>query len=196
MVSLILAIVGFTAYLLYDINSFTKQYKLLRFGFLAGTLLLAAATLLAAADAWRADAFGGLWDAVFLAIGLLAFAALIYCLFFALPFQETYADQINGRPAYTFGAYAICRHPGVLCFWIMYICIGLAALPSAMIINCVLFSMMNTAYALFQDRVTFPKTFCDYEEYRKKVPFLFPTKASIIRAEQTWGYPQAKENGQ
>ena len=44
------------------------------------------------------------------------------------------------------------------------------------------FSVLNVLYALFQDRVTFPKTFSDYGEYRKRVPFLIPNKESVLRA--------------
>ena len=46
-----------------------------------------------------------------------AFAALIYTLFFALPFDETYAKQNNGRYVCDRGVYALCRHPGILCFF-------------------------------------------------------------------------------
>ena len=49
-----------------------------------------------------------------------------------------------------------------------------------------LFSLLNLAYAWFQDRITFPRTFCDYETYRERVPFLIPTGNSIRLARQTW----------
>jgi hypothetical protein len=54
----------------------------------------------------------------------------------------------------------------------VYLLWGAAALPAGMLINSLLFSLLNLGYAWFQDRVTFPRTFCDYEEYRKKIPFL------------------------
>ena len=54
-------------------------------------------------------------------------------------------------------------------------------------------SLLNLGYALFQDRVTFPKTFCDYLAYREKVPFLLPTADSFRRAVKTWGHPYEKE---
>ena len=66
-----------------------------------------------------------------------------------------------------------------------YLLLGLAALPTDMIGRCLLFSGLNLAYAWFQDRITFPKTFCDYSDYQKQVPFLIPTKASISMARET-----------
>ena len=120
-------------------------------------------------------------------------AALVYSLFFALPFQETYRQQEQGRHVYDGGVYALCRHPGILCFFGLYLCLGLAALPGGLLAHGLAFSLLDLAYAGFQDRVTFPKTFCDYEAYRKKAPFLIPTGDSIRRARQTWGRPASEE---
>jgi protein-S-isoprenylcysteine O-methyltransferase Ste14 len=89
--------------------------------------------------------------------------------------------------------YALCRHPGVICLFAMYLFLGLAALPTPLLGCGMVFSLLNVLYALFQDRVTFPKTFCDYEAYRKTVPFLLPTRASIRRAVQTGRRPHRKE---
>ena len=63
--------------------------------------------------------------------------------------------------------------------------LGLAALPSGLLLRGQLFSFLNFAYVCFQDRVTFPKTFCDYEDYQQKVPFLIPTRSSIRQAAET-----------
>ena len=81
----------------------------------------------------------------------------------------------------------------MLCFFAMYLFWGLAALPGHLLEMGMVFSVLNGAYAWFQDRVTFPKTFCDYDSYRKQAPFLLPNPASIRRAKATWGYPEAKE---
>lgn len=191
--AMLLGILGFVLYLLYDINSFTIDCRPLRLGFLLGSLLIGGATLWELAAAWRTGDLSGGTDGILLLLGLLAFGALIYCLFFALPFQETYTSPENGRPVYTCGAYALCRHPGVLCFFAMYLFWGLAALPAHLLEMGMVFSVLNGAYAWFQDRVTFPKTFCDYASYRKQAPFLLPNPASIRRARATWGHPEAKE---
>ena len=189
----VMGFVGFGLYLLYDIDSFTGLWKPLRLGFLAGTALIAASTLLQMVSAWRQGAFSGAGDLILLLLGLAAFGALIYCLFFALPFEATYTDPEQGRHAYTCGVYALCRHPGILCFFAMYLFLGLAALPTGFLRCGMVFSGLNLAYAWFQDRVTFPKTFCDYHIYREKAPFLLPTANSLRRAFRTWGHPYEKE---
>lgn len=193
MVSLTLGIGGFLLYLLYDVNSFTYQLRLLHGAFALGTLLVGAATALDLLEAWRLGAFSGPGDAALLLAAGACLAALVYSLFFALPFQETYRQQEQGRHVYDGGVYALCRHPGILCFFGLYLCLGLAALPGGLLAHGLVFSLLDLAYAGFQDRVTFPKTFCDYEAYRKKAPFLIPTGDSIRRARQTWGRPASEE---
>jgi len=189
----LMAFAGFALYLLYDINSFTPLWKPLRWGFTVGTLLIATATGMQLHAALSEEAFCGVWDILLLLAGVLALAALVYCLFFALPFAATYANPEQGRRTYTFGAYGLCRHPGILCFFAMFLFWGLAALPTDFLWFGMTLSLLNLGYALFQDRVTFPKTFCDYDDYREKVPFLLPTAASFLRAVKTWGYPYEKE---
>lgn len=196
MVSLCLGSAAFVLYLVYDINSFTGQRKILRSCFFAGTCLLAAATGMDLWQAWRSGGFSGIMDGCLLAGAALCFAALIYSLFFALPFKETYARQTDGRQVYRCGVYALCRHPGILCFFAVYLLMGLAALPNPMIRNCLIFSVLNLAYAWFQDQITFPRTFCDYDDYKKQVPFLIPTKNSISMACRTLSCAHDKEDAQ
>ena len=193
MVSLTLGIGGFLLYLLYDVNSFTYRLRLLHGAFALGTLLVGAATALDLLEAWRLGAFSGPGDAALLLAAGACLAALVYSLFFALPFQETYRQQEQGRHVYDGGVYALCRHPGILCFFGLYLCLGLAALPGGLLAHGLVFSLLDLAYAGFQDRVTFPKTFCDYEADRNKAPFLIPTGDSIRRARQTWGRPASEE---
>lgn len=193
MLALFLGIAGFALYFLYDLNGYLVECRLLRGAFFAGSALLGGATVLDLYSAWSQGAFSGLRDALLAGLGLLAFGALLYCLFFALPFQETYIAQAGGRHVYDGGVYALCRHPGVVCFFAMYLLLGLAALPSPLLCHGMIFSLLNVAYAWFQDRVTFPKCFSDYEAYRKRVPFMIPTKDSVRLAGQTWRRSTGKE---
>ena len=194
MLSLNLGIAGFLLYLLYDINSFTRQLKIPHTFFMVGTGLIGAATALELRSAWKLGAFSGALDILLLAAGIACFAALLYCLFFALPFQETYAEQKSSRQVYDGGVYALCRHPGILCFFGMFLFLGMAALPGRLLIHGMLFSLLNLAYAWFQDRITFPRTFCDYDDYKKQVPFLIPTKNSISMACRTLSCAHDKED--
>ena len=68
----------------------------------------------------------------------------------------------------------------------MYLFLGLAALPApGLLARGMLFSGLNLGYAFFQDRFTFPRTFSDYSAYQRRIPFLIPTKASILLAYST-----------
>lgn len=194
MISLCLGSAAFVLYLIYDINSYTRQWKILHSFFFGGTCLLAVATGMDLWGAWQYGAFSGLTDVFLLAGAAVFFATLIYSLFFALPFKQTYAEQTDGRRVYRCGVYALCRHPGILCFFGTYLMLGLAALPTPMLRNCLVFSALNLAYAGFQDRITFPATFCDYDDYKKQVPFLIPTKNSISMACRTLSCTHDKED--
>lgn len=179
-------IIGFLLMLLYDINSYTVNNRFLKCGFYVGCLLVGLATLCGCIQAVCANTFSGLIDILLLIMSCGWLVALVYCLFFALPFKKTYTTPENGRSVCSDGVYALCRHPGVICFWGLYLFLGLAALPSLFLLYGLFFSILNTLYACFQDRITFPKTFRNYDLYQKSVPFLIPTKNSIICAKQTW----------
>ena len=194
MLSTLFGVTAFLLYLLYDVNSFRWKWQFPRSFFLLGTILLAAATAMDLIDALQLGVFSGLIDWILLFFAFLCLLALIYCLFFALPFEETYATQANGRPVCDQGAYALCRHPGIVCFLFLYLFLGIAALPGRLLWNGLLFSCLNIAYGAFQDRFTFPKTFCNYERYRQTVPFLIPTRASLRKAQHTFVHVHAKED--
>lgn len=185
MASLVLGLLGFLAYFLYDVNSVTRKNPWMHRLFAVGSVFLLSATCLDILSAWNSGALRspGSW---LLAGGALVFGCvLLYTLFFSLPFEETYRSQNACRRVYDRGMYALCRHPGVLWFFFFYLLLGLACLPGRLLIHGMVFSLCNLLYVLFQDRWTFPRTFPDYAAYRKTVPFLLPTGRSIRTAWQT-----------
>lgn len=194
MCALVLGSLGFALFFLYDVNSFTWRSRLLHLAFSLGMILLIAATVLDLAAALQIRAFSGLEDLFLLAAGALCLAALIYCLFFALPFEKTYQDTDGATAVCDRGVYALCRHPGVLCLFGMYLFWGIGALPSTMLRNGLIFSGLNTIYVCFQDCITFPRIFPDYPDYKKRVPFLIPTGTSIRAAWRT-RHRSAEEEG-
>lgn len=194
MTALLCGLLGFVLYFLYDINSITLRSKLLHSSFTIGTAFIAVATGVDLWSAFKSNAFSGFTDFVFLVLSALSFAALIYCLFFALPFQETYAEQTTDRSVCDKGVYALCRHPGILCFFGTFLFLGLAARPASLLAHGMVFSALNLIYALFQDRITFPKIFSDYHIYRTRVPFLLPTSNSVRLARDSWPRKYSKED--
>lgn len=182
---------AFALFFLYDLNSVLWKDRLLHGSFTLGCLLLAAATAAGLWAAWPGRALLRPARLMCLAGAVVCLALLVYTLFFALPFDETYRREENGgRPVCDRGMYALCRHPGILWFFLLYLLLGLAAAPSPLLGQGLFYSLCNLLYAVFQDLWTFPRTFCDYRQYQSKTPFLLPTPASIRRAVETGRAPR------
>ena len=152
MQQIILGSAGFLLYFIYDINSVRKQNRLLQKFFAAGTILVVLS---------------------------LFMELLIYTLFFALPFEQTYCEENRLRAAYTEGVYGLCRHPGVLWFAGAYLCMWGMFGGWKQGIYFLLMIFWNYLYIIFQDLWTFPQTVFNYREYQKNTPFLIPNKESI-----------------
>lgn len=119
----VLGTVGFLLCFVYDINSITWKNSILQRAFAAGSVCVVISAIWALKESL---VNGAVHPAFFAALGAgsLAFLGLlIYTLFFALPFQETYVEKSKERMAYTEGVYCLCRHPGVLWFAGAYICL-------------------------------------------------------------------------
>lgn len=164
-------LVAFILYFIYDINDITIRNRYIQKFFLLGSLVLFGRSILFLC---AYDFSVCVW--IFLFFACIFLALLIYTLFFALPFDETYVSQQEGRKAYSSGIYGICRHPGFWWFFFMFLFLGLA-LPGSGIMHFGLFcSFLNFLYICFQDFYVFPRTFVDYNEYKQRVPFLIPRR--------------------
>ena len=93
----IIGSMGFFCYFLYDINSVTWKNKFLQRFFLIGTLLVALATGDAVVHGWKTIVNHPLQAVLFGAVALVFFCLLVYTLFFALPFEETYVEENHER---------------------------------------------------------------------------------------------------
>lgn len=194
MISAILGTAAFGLFVLSDINDFRWKQPLLRLLFPTGLLLLGGISVW---DLYAAFRIGAIRSADWLLLVCAAgsFAALIYCLFFAVPFGESYTGQPSqARTVCDRGVYGLCRHPGVLCFGAMYLFAGLATLPTPLLWKGLWFSLLNLLYVWFQDRITFPRIFTDYPAYRKRVPFLIPNKQSIHTVRKRISRTHTKED--
>ena len=163
----ILGSAGFLLYFIYDINSIKKKNTFFPKFFAWGTVLVVLSLVMELWLSWgqcqhrigRIIGFG---------TGALCFLALlIYTLFFALPFEETYCEENKLRAAYTEGVYGLCRHPGVLWFAGAYLCMWGMFGGWRQGIYFLLMIFWNYLYIIFQDLWTFPQTFFNYREYQK-----------------------------
>ena len=114
---------------------------------------------------------------------------LCYTLFFALPFEETYVRESRGRRVCRTGMYALCRHPGVLWYAGFYFSLYAALGGTPLLVLAVTGTVLDLLYAVFQDVWTFPKTFCDYEEYRRAVSY---THLDVYKRQRQIGRTPAK----
>lgn len=176
---LVLGTAGFILYFIYDINSIRMKHAFIQKFFALGSILVVASVAAQFWSAWgqcernRGAMLG-------FGIGALFFVGLlIYTLFFALPFEETYCEENKRRAAYTEGVYALCRHPGVLWFAGAYLCMWgmLGGWRTGIYVLLMIF--WNCLYVIFQDLWTFPRTFFNYREYQQNTPFLIPNGRSI-----------------
>lgn len=176
-----ICVFSFALFFIYDINGATKNLAIFKpFFFLGGLLLLG--DLIAVLLSSEINFSLGKIPLVVLAA--LFLGLLIYTLFFALPFKETYLS--DGLPLVCDkGLYALCRHSGVL--WMLGFLAMLCFIFSGKHIVCytITLNLLNLIYVIFQDIYTFPKMFCNYDEYKKRVPFLIPNMKSIIACFKT-----------
>lgn len=177
------ASLGFVCYLIYDINSITWKNKAFQKGFFAGTVFVALATVLIFVE--NLNHIQPLRAAVFGAAGLMMFGLLLYTLFFALPFEATYVEENREREAYMEGVYGLCRHPGVLWYAGMYLCLAGALGTKAALLEGVFLIGWNLLYVIVQDLVIFPATFSNYDVYKRCTPFLIPNGKSVKKCFHT-----------
>ena len=180
------ACLAFVLYGIYDINSVLWKSRFLHSFFALGTLLLALCTLGCLVSQWE-ECLRRHQPLFVLGLvpGAVGFVLMIYSLFFALPFDETYLHPQQKSPVFDRGMYALCRHPAVLWLCLGYVGLALSWGSPLFTALAVLCGLLDVLYVVFQDCWTFPRTFSDYREYRKSTPFLIPTRESIHTAWRT-----------
>ena len=171
----LLGLCAFALFFISDYNDWRLGQQRWKLCFPLGGLLLAVGTLLQCRLKVSVLTAGG--RILGFLLGALFLFLLIYTLFFALPVEASYARPGEKRSVCTTGVYALCRHPGVLWFAGLYICLWAAAgLPLR---NAVTYCLLNVLLVLFEDRCVFPDKLEGYVTYRTTTPFLIPNRKSI-----------------
>lgn len=176
---ILLGTAGFVLYYIYDVNSIRWKNVFLQKFFAVGSILVVVSALAEFGTAWR-EYHQSKGIVLGCGIGALFFLSLLlYTLFFAIPFEETYCQENKLRAAYTEGVYGLCRHPGVLWFAGVYLCMW--GMLGGWKQGCYFLLMIfwNFVYIVLQDLWIFPQTFDNYQEYKRCTPFLIPNGRSI-----------------
>lgn len=171
----LLGIIAFFLFFLHDWNDWKGKENTLPIWFPAGVLCLVVGTFLLSHTGEAP--FSGWVRVLFLALGLLFLCLIIYTLFFALPATASYAKPGEERPVETRGVYALCRHPGVLWFIGLFLCLWAAA--GVPLFAVFFFSGLNILLVAFEDCWVFPQKLQGYQNYKRSTPFLLPNGKSV-----------------
>ena len=167
--AIIVGIIGFILYFIYDINQVRFHHKLLNYCFFIGCIMMVISTL----SLLKYD-IKCYWGVVVVIIGVIL---EIYVLFFALDYKDTYIN--NSFKVCDKKAYALCRHPGFYSFLMIYLGLWLTYQNALTFWMFIIYDLLNFSYICFQDHYTFMHTFDNYGDYKKRVPFLIFNKNSI-----------------
>ena len=115
---------AFALFFLYDWNRIFWKKRWMTSFFSAGCIILAVTGVL---FIWEAFHSGRGLRLLWLIPAAASLCALIYALFFALPFDDTYRKEAAGGRVCRSGLYGYCRHPGILAFFFCFLFLGLAA---------------------------------------------------------------------
>lgn len=178
MMVMLLGTLSFLLMIFYDFNQLRFHLAIGKWSFALGGALLSGVTFYLVYQHRQGLLDGGFISIGYMGIAILFLGLLIYTLFFALPFEKTYVDQTKIE-VYDKGVYALCRHPGILWFFLFYLFLSFALQSMEVVYACFLFSGLNLFYAYLQDNITFPQQLSGYGSYQERVPFLIPTRQSI-----------------
>jgi len=166
-------IVGYLAFLLFwlnDYNDLRLRCKALGVSFPVGATLLTYAIVSELDFSQALLHVRGIQSLLFAAV----FAVfLLYALIFSLPVKDAYFAAGEERPVSRKGLYGFCRHPGVLIFWVIMFFLWFGCGLSAW--SALLYSVLNLALAVYEDKYVFPETLANYRQYKAQVPFLIPS---------------------
>jgi protein-S-isoprenylcysteine O-methyltransferase Ste14 len=115
----------------------------------------------------------------------VSLSLLMYSLFIEIPFRSTYLKNGVGSKLITTGTYALTRHPGVLWLALFYLSLAMLFPSTTLFLAITIWLIMDIIYVIMQDRIFFIRMFLDYNGYRRRTPFLIPTKQSILACFKT-----------
>ncbi len=141
-------------------------------------------------------AFPTALKAVGAVLSLPFFVLFVFSLFLEIPFRLTYAGKRGKREVVTTGTYALARHPGVIWFFFLHVCLVLMSGSRLLLAAVPFWTGMNVLLVFVEDRVFFPRTFgASYLEYRRLTPFLVPNPASVKRCIRTFSFSLPRGKG-
>ena len=96
----------------------------------------------------------------------------VYALFFALPLSDTYT-KLSDIKLIDSGIYRCCRHPGVWGFILMAVGFTLGSGSMLILWTALTWTLFDLIHVWIQDVYIFPRSIPGYDQYQRRVPFLF-----------------------
>lgn len=176
--------VGFLFILLFDIYTLkTDGLKRKALGF-SGVVLIAYSAIMATIVSEKITIPAAIRIAAWILWAAAAFL-LVYSLFLELPFKKTYGGAKYSSELVDTGTYALCRHPGVLWFGLMFLFYFLATGAVLLIWAGITWTVIDIVHVFIEDKFFFPKMFASYKGYKVSTPMLIPNKNSIRKCIST-----------
>ncbi|HPT70013.1 MAG TPA: DUF1295 domain-containing protein [Syntrophomonas sp.] len=177
---------AFICFGIFDLNKIKFMHKNVNLLVILGSVILSLCTI-AIIISDSSTKISTLLQRVELLSALLSLVLLVYSIFGAVQFKETYMETGKRNGVVDTGIYALCRHPGVLWFFLFYLFLGLAFSNKVLLIAGFVWTSLDVIYVYIQDRWIFPIILEDYHAYQKQVPFLLPNKTSLrMVCHQCW----------
>ena len=185
MVYIALGLVGFLAFIGFDIASLhQRSYCKYLFGTI-GLLLIIGSTIMIIGI--EETIVIHIWIRMVSFIFALVFLTLLIYSVFIEVGKNTY--EYNAKPSLvTDGTYSLVRHPGVIWFLVAYLFAAVAFESQLLLHAGLVWSLTNSIYTYIQEKYVLYKLFGDYNEYKKTTPMFIPNITSIKKfiASENW----------
>lgn len=175
-----LGAIGFSFILLFDIYTLKNDGLKRKVIGLSGVVLIIYSAVMAAMVSEKVAIPAGLRIAALILWAAASFL-LVYSLFLELPFTKTYGGSKYSSELVDTGTYALCRHPGVLWFGLMFFFFFFATGSVLLIPAGIIWTIIDIIHVYIEDRFFFPKMFASYKQYAKSTPMLIPNRDSLRR---------------
>ena len=108
---------------------------------------------------------------------ILSLGSLVYILFMEIPLSPQFR-QTRERLVVSAGTYSLVRHPAFYPFILLLVSLSFPTWKREYIFLSLYLILLDFLLILIEDKFIFPEIFANYNTYKKKVPFLFPGKAT------------------
>jgi len=176
MIYIIIGIIGFVSFLVFDFMSL-KQRAVLKYAFIivgTGLILWSTVELVQSPIQYALPIVPRI---IALILAVIFFALLIYSVFIEVGIK-TY-KRVAKHELVTDGTYSLVRHPGVIWLFLAYFFLAVFNASNELLWTAFVWTLANTLYIIIQERFILKKLFSEYENYTLTTPMVIPNLKSL-----------------